>query len=177
MPRISALSKDQMDDKAAELLAPVEAKLGRIPNIYATFAHSPAALEAILGFGGAMAKSSLSPALREKIALTVAGLNNCKYCASAHSAIASNLGVNEEEITSGLKGASSQPEDQAALKFVVDIVETRGFVSDESLAAIKEAGYSEAQVIEVVAVVVQNIFTNFFNHVVDTEIDFPVREI
>ena len=36
-----------------------------------------------------------------------------------------------------------------------------------------QAGYSDAEITEIVSHVALNIFTNYFNHVARTEVDFP----
>jgi len=122
---------------------------------------------------GALGSTSLSPALRESIALTVAGLNGCDYCASAHTKIGMGAGLSEGEAAHNLNAKSEDAKTQAALNFAALIVEQRGNVNDNDVQAVKEAGYSDGEVLEIVAVVAFNIFTNYFNHVVETDVDFP----
>src|SRR5471032_1199115 len=100
MPRIKPL--DKPEGKSKELLDNVQKKLGATPNIFKTLAHAPAALEGFLNFSGALATGKLSPALREQVALTVAGLNNCDYCASAHTVIGKKAGVADNELNSAV---------------------------------------------------------------------------
>ena len=137
-------------------------------------ANQPAVLEAFLALGGALAKGAFDPKTREAIALAVAGANSCDYCASAHSAISRSLKVDPKEIEHRLAGRSDDPKLQALLLFARKIVDSRGLVSDVDIAAVKAAGYDDAAITEVTANVVANIFTNYINHVADTEIDFPV---
>jgi len=105
MPRIKPL--DKIEGKAKELLDAVHKKLGATPNVFKTLAHSPAAFEGYLNFSGALANGKLSPALREQVALTVAGINNCDYCASAHTAIGKKAGVADKELASSVAGKSA----------------------------------------------------------------------
>ncbi len=177
MPRIQPIELDQAHPKAKALLEGVHKSLGITPNIMATMAQSPATLEAYLGFGKALSGASISPQLREQIALTVAGENSCGYCASAHTAIGTKLGVDTDELAANLKGLSSDPKTEAALEFARRIVIERGWVSDDDLRHVREAGYSEGEITEIVAAVAQNLFSNYFNHLADTDVDFPRVEV
>ena len=174
MARISTLDLDKAEPKAKEILDGVNKALGTVPNVFKTFAHSPAVLEAYMGFSGAMAKAKLPATVREQIALTVAGKNECDYCASAHTVLGKKAGLDEKEIPLNLDGKATDAKSQAVLDFTLKVVEKRGQVSDADVKAIKEAGFSETEVVEMVNVIALNIFTNYFNHVADTEIDFPV---
>lgn len=173
MPRIEPLTVETAEGRSQKLLTEIEKGTGRIPNILGTMAQSPAVLHSYLSFSGAIKSGSLSNELRECVAMTMAGINECSYCAAAHHAIGQDLGVSSEDLRGCLKGESADPKTKAALDFSRQVVETRGFVSDEQFAAIREAGFSEGEVLELVATVALNTFTNYFNHVVGTEIDFP----
>ena len=135
--------------------------------------HSPNVLEGYLGFNEALKKGSLSGAEREQIALAVAGFNQCEYCASAHTMLAQKEGVSQKETKQNLQGKSETPKIQHLIEFCLAILQTKGFVSDDAIKKIKKVGYSDEQVVEIIANVCTNIFTNYFNHVVETEIDFP----
>ncbi len=177
MPRIQPIELDKARPKAKALMEGAQKSLGMIPNAMRTMAHSPATLEAYLGFGKALSGASVSPQLREQIALTVAGENSCGYCASAHTALGTKLGVDAEELGANLKGLSSNPKTEAALEFARQIVVERGWVSDDDLQRVREAGYTEGEITEIVAAVAQNIFSNYFNHIADTDVDFPRVEV
>jgi uncharacterized peroxidase-related enzyme len=159
--------------EAQEKLDALKAKLGSVPNIFQTFAHSPAILDFYMQGSGALGNTSIDAKLRESIALTVAGLNGCDYCASAHTAIGQGLGLSDEETTYNLNAKSANTKNQAALDFAALIVEQRGKVNDNDIQAVKDAGFNDGEVLEIVAVVAFNIFTNYFNHVADTDVDFP----
>lgn len=159
--------------EAQEKLDGVKAKLGSVPNIFQTFAHSPAVLDFYLQGSGALGNTSISAALRESIALTVAGLNGCDYCASAHTVIGKGAGLDDDEANQNLNAQSGDKKSQAVLDFAALLVENRGNVNDNDVKALKDAGYSEGEVLEITAVVAFNIFTNYFNHVADTDVDFP----
>lgn len=173
MSRIPQLSDDAASPAAAELFSAIKSKVGAVPNLYRVMANEPAVLAANLGLGEALGKGSFDPKTREAIALVTAGANHCDYCASAHTAISKNLNVDDAEIAARLQGRSSDPKIQAILTFAKAVVDTRGFVSDEDLANARQAGLSDGEIVETVANVVANIFTNYINHVADTDIDFP----
>ncbi|QDU72546.1 carboxymuconolactone decarboxylase family protein [Mucisphaera calidilacus] len=175
MARITPVQVAQAQGNTKQLLEGVQKGLGMVPNMMKTMAQSSAALGAYLNFSQALA-TALNPRLREQIALAVAGINNCSYCASAHTALGSKAGVDNTELAANLQGRSEDPKTQAALRFARAIVIKQGWVSDDELADIREAGYADQQIVEIVAVVALNLFTNYFNHVADTEIDFPVVE-
>lgn len=174
MQRIERINQDAAPAKTAELLAAVKRQMGGVPNILATMARSPAALGGYLGLAGALAGGSLDPRLREQLALVVAGTNGCDYCASAHSALGRKQGLASDELARNLSGESADPRTRAALAFARQVLASRGKVADADLAAVREAGFDDEQIVEIVAHTALNTFTNYFNHVADTEIDFPL---
>jgi uncharacterized peroxidase-related enzyme len=152
----------------------VKAKLGSVPNLFRLLALSPAGLEGYLGLSGALGKGSLDPRTRERIALAVAEFNGCGYCTSAHAYIGRNMaGLSDTEIAANRSGSSTDDRAAAAVRFAVRVVEARGHVSDADIASIRAAGYSDAEVIEVVLQVALNTLTNYVNEVAETTIDFP----
>ncbi|MGB3178401.1 MAG: carboxymuconolactone decarboxylase family protein [Albidovulum sp.] len=173
MPRIAALTDDTASPAAKETFAALRAKIGMVPNLYATTAHQPAVLSALLGLGDALSKGAFDAKTREAIALGVAGVNDCDYCASAHTAIASSLKVEGREIAAQLRGRSADPKTAAILAFAIAVTEKKGRVSDADLSLARAGGLSDSDIVETVAGVVANIFTNYLNHVFDTDIDFP----
>jgi uncharacterized peroxidase-related enzyme len=136
-------------------------------------AQAPAVLDGYLAFSGAVGKGKLSPQLREQIALVAAGANACDYCASAHAALGKMAGLGDDEIKRSLRGDASEPKARAAVTFAKKLIIYRGAVDDADVAAVKAAGFSDEEVIEIVGNVALNLFTNYFNHVAATDIDFP----
>jgi len=159
------------------LLEAVVKQLGSAPNMFRAIALSPQALEGYLALSGALGKGSLPAAIRERIALAVAEINGCNYCLSAHTYLGRNLAkLDDAEITANRNGASNDPKADAAVRFAARVATDRGHVTDTDFAAVKRAGYSDAQIIEIVQHVALNSWTNFFNEVFQTDIDFPVVE-
>ncbi|WP_417676800.1 carboxymuconolactone decarboxylase family protein [Roseibium sp.] len=157
------------------LLEGVKNLLGSVPNLFRLTANSPAALEGYLGLNGALASGTLNPQTRERIALAVAEINGCDYCLSAHTYLAKNLAkLDEAEIAANRDGSSNDPRADAAVRFAVKLVRERGRVSETDVSAVKMAGYSEAEIVEIVAHVALNTLTNYLNEAFDTPIDFPV---
>jgi uncharacterized peroxidase-related enzyme len=160
---------------ARDVLDTVRQKLGTVPNLLATMAHSPAALEFYLAAGTALDNGVLGGQLREKIALTVAGANKCDYCASAHTFLARSLGIDEAEAMRNLAGESSDSRTQSILTFVRDVVRDRARMADNAseLNRLRNNGVTDEEIVEIVANVTLNIYTNYLNHIADTHIDFP----
>jgi uncharacterized peroxidase-related enzyme len=159
---------------AQPLLNGVKAKLGSVPNLFRLLAVSPAALEGYLGLSGALGKGSLDARTRERIALAVAEFNGCGYCTSAHAFIGKNMaGLTDAEIAANRNGGSTDDRAAAAVRFALKVVEARGQVSDADVASIRLAGYSDAEVVEIVLHVALNTLTNYVNEVAETAIDFP----
>lgn len=174
MARIKPINPEQASDKAKQLLDAVNTQMGGVPNIFTTLAQSPASLEALLNFNGALAQGVLPVVLREQIALTVAGKNQCDYCASAHSVLGKGAGIDEDELEKNLHGTSADESTRVVLNFIRNVVDNRGDVSDSDVNTLRAAGYGDAAIIEIIAHIAINTFTNYFNRIAGTEIDFPV---
>lgn len=177
MQRLNSIDPTTATGEAKELLDNVQKKLGATPNVLRTLANSPAALKAYLGTSEALSSGRFDAKTREAIALTVAGVNGCAYCASAHTAISKGLKVEASEIQRRLEGHSADPMLDAALVFAGKVVEKQGWVSDEDIHDVRAAGHDDELITEIVANVVANILTNYLNHVANTEIDFPEVEL
>ncbi|WP_459696485.1 carboxymuconolactone decarboxylase family protein [Acidisoma sp. C75] len=174
MSRITVPTFETAPAASQPMLAAVQKQLGVIPNSFRVLSLSPAVLQGLLGLNSALGKA-LDLKTRERIAIAIAQSNGCDYCLSAHSYIALNLAkIDAGEITLARKGASADPRAHAAVAFALKINQERGKVSDADMQAVKAAGFTHAQIVEIIAVVAENIFTNLLNIVADTEIDFPV---
>ena len=157
------------------LLQAVNRQLGSVPNLFRLVATSPAALEGYLGMSGALAKDSLPAPTRERIALAVAEINGCAYCLSAHTYLGKHLAkLDDTEIAANRSGASNDPKADAAVRFAAKVTRARGQVGAEDLQAVRAAGYTDAQIIEIVQHVALNTWTNYINNVAGTDIDFPM---
>ena len=155
------------------LLAAVEKQFGRVPNLMALLGTSPASLEGFLGLHGALGKGTLDLKTRQRLALVVAQANGCAYCLAAHTYLGKNLAkLDDAELAAARDASSSEPKVAAALRFARAVTLSRGVVTAGDVEAVKAAGYSEAQVVEIVLHVALNTLTNYLNNVAQTPIDF-----
>jgi uncharacterized peroxidase-related enzyme len=173
MSRLTAIDPAAATGHAKELLDAVKKKMGMVPNMTRVMANSPAVLEAYLGFSGALGSGLLDAQTRERIALVTAQENHCDYCLSAHSAIGKMVGLNHEQIAASRNGSADSPRATAALTFARRVLDTRGQVTPEDLKAVREAGFSDGEIAEIIAHVALNVLTNYFNIATDVDIDFP----
>lgn len=178
MSRIHLPSSVDASPAASQpLLHAVQKQIGSVPNLFRVVGNSPAALEGYLGMSGALAKGRLPAPTRERIALAVAQVNGCAYCLSAHTYMGKNLArLDDDEIQANRRGGSSDAKADAAVRFAVKVARERGHVSDTDVAAVKAAGYDDAQLVEIVQHVALNTWTNYLNEVAGTPIDFPVAD-
>jgi len=177
MARVAVIDPQSATGEAKELLDAVQSGLGMVPNFIRVLANSPAALGAFLGIHGIAGAGVLDPLTRERIALAVAEQNACQYCVSAHTAIGRNVGLDNEEILAARGGKSSDAKAEAALTFAGALVENTGQVSMAEFDAVRAAGHSDAEIIEIITHVAMNIFTNMLGKATQVEIDFPTVEL
>ena len=173
MSRIPAVNPQTAAGRSKELLDAVKQKLGLVPNMTRVMVNSPAVLDGYLGLSGALAKGALPAKVREQLALAVAETNGCDYCLAAHSAVGKAVGLTADQVRDARLGGAVDGKTDALLRFTRRVVDARGKVSDADLAAVRAAGWDDAAVAEVVAHVALNVFTNYFNTVADTDLDFP----
>lgn len=173
MPRLPAMNPNTATGQAQRLLNGVQSKLGFAPNIMRTMANSPSVLQGYLDFSGALSKGQLSSRFREQIALTVSEVNDCRYCLAAHSAIGRTVGLSEEAISDSRRGESPDAKEAAGLEFTRQVVSNRGQVTDGEVAKLRKAGFTDGEITEILANIALTLFTNYFNHVAGTEVDFP----
>lgn len=174
MSRLTVPAADAAPEAARPLLDAVKGQLGSVPNLFRLVGNSPAALEGFLALSGALGRT-LDNRTRNRIAIATAQVNGCDYCLSAHSYLGANLAkLDAAEIAANRQGHSQDPKADAALVFARKVAESRGKVADADIAAVRLAGFSDAQIVEIVANVALNVLTNLVNNVAETDIDFPV---
>ncbi len=159
---------------AQPMLSAVKAQIGSVPNMFRLIANSPAALEGYLGMSGALAKGALPAQTRERIALAVAAVNGCGYCQAAHAHIGKAFAkLDDAEIAANRRGGSNDPKADVAVRFAAAVAHERGHVGAAAVEAVRAAGYTDAQIIEIVQHVALNTWTNYLNEVALTDLDFP----
>ncbi len=173
MPRITPVTIETAPESTKPLLEAINGKLGKVPNLLGTLGRSPAALNTYLNLGDALGKGSLGAKVHEQLAVAIANHSKCEYCASAHTVIGKMNGVDGDELAKNLHGESGNPKVQAAINFAYAIIDSRGFVSDADFSAARDGGLNDEELLEVLSVTATNLFTNYANHILQTENDFP----
>lgn len=174
MTRIAPIDPATATGDAAQHLAATKKMFGGTPNLFTTAAQAPVALKAMNDLFATLGKSSLGAKQGELLAIAVAQSNRCGYCLSAHTAIGGMYGVEAGALAAAREAASADPKTTALLHLAVAINEARGHLSDAQLTEARMAGVTDQEMVEVVAHVALNVFTNYLNSVAGTEIDFPV---
>ena len=173
MPRLNQVTPESAEGATKEIYDDLTSKMGKVINIFQGMGNSSAALKAYLAMSGALKQGDLSPEDREVIYLAISELNGCQYCVAAHTKIAGGAGMSEEQILGARKWEPVEEKHQALLKFTKRVIETKGFVEDSEVEAVRAAGYSDGQIAETIAYIGLATYSNLFNHVYGTELDFP----
>lgn len=178
MSRLHTQAVADATGPAAPLFAAISRSMGKVPNAYATVgANSPVALEAALQLEGALGRSSLSAREREVIKLVVSEVAGCDYCLAAHTAVSKKIGLAAAAIVATRRGQDSGDARLDSLaRFVRTLVDSRGTVRAAVVDAVKQAGFSDAQIVDTLLTVASITFTNLLNRVNDTELDFPAAD-
>lgn len=168
---------DDAPQASRPILQDVKKAIGSAPNLFRIMANSPAVLEGFFGLKGGLGKGELSEATQERIALAIAEQNGCDYCLAAHTYIGQNVaGLTGAEIETNRRGNSTDAKADAAVRFAAAISKGRGDVDASLIKEVKLAGYSDAEIVEIIGHVALNTMTNYVNKVLETEIDFPVAK-
>ncbi len=173
MSRITTITNETATPEQAALFDAIQAQIGMVPNFLKVFANSPAALRAFLGLHGIANEGSLDLPTRERIALALAQQNACEYCLSAHSAIGKKAGLDNSEINANRSGSSNDSKAAVAVKLARSLAEHSGDITTAELIEARNAGYSDADIVEIITHVGMNILTNILGKASRVEIDFP----
>ena len=172
MPRIN-LDTTRVPVGSQPLLQQVQQAFGATPNMFKAVSNSPAALKSMWAAFGALGQGTLGAALGEQIAVAIANANRCEYCLAAHTVLGQQAGVSAETLAAAQIGQSSDPRTAAALAFALKVVAQRAQVSDADVAQLHEVGFGDEQVVELLAHVALNVYTNYINVALDVPVDFP----
>lgn len=173
MSRIKLLPEDQASVETQELYGMLKKQMGKVPNVYQVYGHSPAALKANLQLDDTLSKGILTGKEIEIIALTVSEYNACEYCIAAHTVVGKMQGMSEEQTIDARKGKYASEKEQHLIDFTKAILEKHGKISNEDLQTFLNAGYGNAAVVEVIGQIAKNFFNNYTNHIAETPVDFP----
>jgi uncharacterized peroxidase-related enzyme len=173
MARFTIPTRDAAPAASQPILDAVGTQLGMIPNLYRLVSLSPIALTGLANLDVALSKS-LDLKTRTRIAIATAQVNGCDYCLSVHTYLGLNFAkISPEDAARNRAGGSTDPKADAAVHFAAKVAQSRGKLTDADITAVKAAGFTEAQIIEIVALVAENFFTNLINNVAQTDIDVP----
>ena len=173
MPRIAPIDPATASGEAADHLATTRKMFGGTPNLFTTAAHSATALGAMVSLFAHTGRSALGGKVGEQIAIAIAQSNRCGYCLSAHTAIGTLHGLAPAALDEARQARASDPRTAALLRLAVAINQARGHIDDATLDSAREAGITDAEIVDVVSHVALNVFTNYLNTVAQTPIDFP----
>ncbi len=173
MSRINVVTAENANAEQTELYAAITSQIGMVPNFLKVFANSPAALRAFLGLHSIAGEGSLDPLTRERIALALAEKNACQYCVSAHTAIGLKAGLDSTEMEANRAGSSQDVKAKSAVRFARALADNNGEVTTAELLEVRNAGYSESDIVEIITHVGMNILTNILGKASRVEIDFP----
>jgi len=173
MTRIPMVDPETASGQTRTLLDGIAAKRGGVSHMLRVMANSQAVLAGYVGFGSVLADGVLPAALREQIAIAVAEANACGVCLAAHTQFGRNAGLGDRELEAARDADSADPATAAALRFALDVMHSVGHVSDAALAEVKAAGFGDAAIVEIAAVVFLNVMTNAINHIAETVPDYP----
>ena len=177
MSRINVVEQHTASPQQTELFKAIQNQLGIVPNFLKVFANSPAALNGFLGLFTIAGNGTLDPQTRERIALTLAQKNSCQYCLSAHTKLGQNAGLSDEEITANRAGTSKDAKAALAVSFAQSLIEHKGEVTNDEIQALRNAGYSESDIVEIITHTGMNFLTNLVGKVSRVKIDFPTVEL
>ena len=169
MSRLADIREQDATGKAADIFAGIKKAMGKVPNAYLTIGgHSPAALQQALAHNAMLHKGSLSAQQLEAINLSVSEATGCDYCLAAHTLMAKKAGFSSEQIHALRRGEyAEETQLDALVKFAT------GTLPEADVAALRNAGFSDQQVIEIISAISAILFTNMVNRVNDTVVDFP----
>lgn len=173
MSRIPLVNPKDSTDERQRILGQIHSAFGATPNMFRAVANSTAALKSMWGSFGALGGGVIAPKLGEQIAVAIANRNACEYCLAAHTALGRKAGASGDEMSAAQDGQSQDPKTAAALRFALRVVEGRGQVETADVEALRGAGFNDEEIVEILAHVALNLFTNYVNVAFAVPVDFP----
>lgn len=177
MSRLPLIDRNATTSDRKELLDSIHATFGTTPNMFGAVANSPAALKSMWSAFGALGSGVIAPKLGEQIAVAVADRNACEYCLAAHTALGRKAGASAQEMQQAQAGESADARTQAALHFALKLVNDRGQVGDADVQGLRAVGFNDEEIVEILAHVALNLFTNYVNVAFAVPFDFPAVKL
>jgi uncharacterized peroxidase-related enzyme len=171
--RLALQTRDTATAASRDLLDRIHGAFGATPNMFRAVANSPAALASMWGAFGALGNGTLPAQLGEQIAVAIADINDCEYCLAAHTVLGRKAGATQDEMAAAQAGRSDDPRTAAALAFATRVVRQRAKVDAHDVDALRRAGFDDGQIMEIMAHVALNLFTNYVNVAFAVPVDFP----
>ena len=176
MSRLTPIQTNGASSELKRSLKNSRLKLDEAPRFLQVMANSPASLRAYLRADAALVRGQLTPRQRQQVALAVAEINGSSYSLSAHYEAGKSLGLTHQDMRLARRATAADPKAETMLRFTQAVVLQRGEISDEDFQALGKVGFTDEQIIEIVANIALNIFSNYFSSVAKTEVDFPLLE-
>lgn len=177
MSRVKLIDPNVATADRRALLEEIHGVFGATPNMFRAVANSTAALKSMWGAFGALGRGVVPAKLGEQIAVAIANRNACQYCLAAHTVLGRNAGASAQEMSAAQLGESADSKAAAALRFALSVVERRGQIGDADVRAVREAGFDDEQIVEILAHVALNLFTNYVNVALELPVDFPAVKL
>lgn len=177
MSRVPLIDSSIATGERRLVLEQIHQAFGATPAMFRAVANSPAALKSMFGAFGALGKGVLPAKLGEQLAVAIANRNECEYCLAAHTALGRKAGVTAQEISDAQNGRSSEARTAAALSFALKVVDTRAHIEDADIGALRSAGFNDEEIVEIIAHVALNLFTNYINVALKVPVDFPAVKL
>ena len=173
MSRLTIHTADTAPEASRERVEAARKANGFLPNLIGVLANAPTALETYQVVGAINGRTSLTPAEREVVQITAATLNDCGFCVAGHTKLALKKLQMPEAVVNALRKVDALDDAKldAVARFTVAVIESKGQVSDEALAAFRAAGYGEQQALEVVLGVSLATLCNYANSLARTPIN------
>ncbi len=173
MSRVQLINPTDTTADRQAVLGHIHKAFGATPNMFKAVANSPAALKSMWGSFGALGSGVLGAKLGEQIAVAIADHNRCEYCLAAHTVLGKGAGASGEEMSDAQAGRSADPKTAAALVFALKVVSSRAQLSDDDVEKLRAVGFGDEHIVEILAHVALNVFTNYVNVAFDVPVDFP----
>lgn len=177
MSRIQLIDPAQTSGERKLVLDQIQGAFGTTPAMFRAVANSSAALKSMWGSFGALGGGVIPAKLGEQIAVAVADSNDCEYCLAAHTVLGRKAGATAAEMAAAQQGESADPQTAAALRFALKLVKNRAQLVDADVQALRDVGFDDGQIVEILAHVALNLFTNYVNVAFAVPVDFPAVKL
>jgi alkylhydroperoxidase family enzyme len=177
MPTLKPVDLETVSEKSQQLLRAIEQRVGSSSNMLRIMANSPAILETYVHFNCAFEKAYMPPKLRLLITMAVSQVMSCEYTLSIAATIGIRQGLSVEELEAARHAESNDPKIACALRFAARVVEQHGGIEPFEVDGLHQAGYSDEEIVEIIAAIALNLFRIYFNLIAQTEVDFPLVRV